>query len=479
MSQGNADAVEPQVDEADETTVENGAHDFSPCGAPEPDASEKEAVATAMSRYQPLLSGEVAASSVEIHIPVIWHVLHDGSNGDLSDGQIQSQIAALNDAFAGVPGGATTAFRFDLAGITRTSNGSWFAMSMDSSAEFEAKSSLHSGDSETLNIYSVLPPGNNGGWARWPWDYEGAPAMDGVVVHYQSVTGGSLAGYEEGDIAVHEVGHWLGLFHTFGIGMGYGCVFGDEVDDTPPEAAATFGCPDGQDSCPTEDGIDPVHNYMDYTQDACKFEFSDGQSRRMFAMFDHYRRIYPPPSTPNYEGVTVRAHYVSLQPTNVSQNTESIELLWGINGSGQSQTAMYTWPVSGNIRIDNLNPDNDYNVFIRAHNDYGDSEWWWTGVPFHTTGAPAQPNYVGVAARAHYVSLQPTNVSQNTESIELLWGINGSGQSQTATYTWPVSGNIRIDNLIPDNDYNVFIRAHNDYGDSEWWWTGVPFHTNP
>ena len=122
-----------------------------------------------------------------VTIPVWIHVINQGSgatNGDVPQSQISDQITVLNAAYASTP------FRFELAGLDRTTNASWFAMTPGSAAESQAKKALRKGGAETLNLYTANPSGGLLGWATFPSDYSRAPTQDGVVVLYSSVPGG-------------------------------------------------------------------------------------------------------------------------------------------------------------------------------------------------------------------------------------------------------------------------------------------------
>ena len=140
------------------------------------------------------------------------------------------------------------------------------------------KKALYEGDSRTLNVYSANIGGGLLGWAYFPKGYNnGRDYIDGVVMLDESMPGGTAGKYALGDTLTHEVGHWMMLDHTFNKGCS---AAGDHVADTPREAQAQFDCPEGADTC-TAPGLDPIHNFMDYTQDSCMDMFTPGQVERM------------------------------------------------------------------------------------------------------------------------------------------------------------------------------------------------------
>ncbi|KZM25782.1 uncharacterized protein EKO05_0002579 [Ascochyta rabiei] len=221
------------------------------------------------------------AAAATISIKVYWHVTATDktvAGGYLTQAALDGQLDVLNTAYA--PHGIS----FSQAGVDWTVNANY----ANDKAELAMKKALRKGTYADLNVY--FTPGTQYlGYAYFPQAVtSGSNAFyqDGVVIRSSTVPGGSETDYNLGHTATHEIGHWLGLYHTF---QG-GCTgSGDYVSDTPAEASESYGCAKTRDSCPSQAGLDPVTNFMDYSDDSCFTGFTAGQETRIYSYWNSYR----------------------------------------------------------------------------------------------------------------------------------------------------------------------------------------------
>ncbi len=244
-------------------------------------------------------------------IPVVVHVIRNdaGNQGNLSENRIRSQITVLNEDFqalTGTPGGqgTDTEIEFFLAtedpggnptnGITYTNNTAWFNTDPFSTPAYEAVMQQLAWDpANYLNLYTWdLGPFLLGRVTLFPWESGVNTFRDGVLIHYQFFGDGQGA-QGTGRTTSHEVGHYLGLYHVFSdegqcsnanAPACYTDARGDLICDTEPALDPAFGCPTSLNSCTAPLGtpaVDPVRNYMNYSDDTCMREFTPEQARRM------------------------------------------------------------------------------------------------------------------------------------------------------------------------------------------------------
>ncbi|OAA62952.1 metalloprotease MEP1-like protein [Cordyceps fumosorosea ARSEF 2679] len=263
-------------------------------------------------------------------IPTFFHVITCGNqttpgfcNGTVTVGNltyprmqtvvspkaVEDQLAALNTAYA--PAG----FSFVLNDTAFVPAPQWRDLEILGDAEKAMKTALRRGDYATLNVYvtPIAPDAEAGsivGYATFPGRASKAAfARDGVVVDSATLPGVDKPPFNRGMTLVHEVGHWLSLLHTFEAPDDAddedplaGCRGpGDYMYDTPAEGTSATGCEIGRDTCTgsieaentwSMPGPDPIHNYMDYSYDACLYEFTPMQVERMAEVYVDVRINY-------------------------------------------------------------------------------------------------------------------------------------------------------------------------------------------
>lgn len=266
-----------------------------------------------------------------ITIPIVVHVIHNGdaigSNENISDEQVLSQIAVLNQDYRrmdGTPGwnnnpvGADIEIEFCLAktdpngdptsGIDRLDVGqaSWTESQIENTLKpntiwnpnkyFNIWVCNFGGDLLDVLGYAQFPSAS--GLSGLPVS-GGVASKDGVVIGYQYFgsqfiysDGNYQAPYNRGRTATHEIGHALGLRHIWGDTNNCDVQDqgGDFCADTPVAKTANATCPTGFDSCPAQPGADMTNNYMDYTRDSCMNLFTQDQKERMLTVMENSSR---------------------------------------------------------------------------------------------------------------------------------------------------------------------------------------------
>ncbi|HEX8517595.1 MAG TPA: M43 family zinc metalloprotease [Bacteroidia bacterium] len=239
-------------------------------------------------------------------IPVVYHVIHNYGNENISNAQLLDGISVMNKTFrkqaadtntivaAFKPLHADCDIEFRLATLDPdgncTSGINRIASSLTATGGHNVKSLIQWPTEKYLNVYVVQNAAGLAGHAVWPADADSIPAWDGIVIGHNYVGSIGTSNTTQSVVLAHECGHYLNLQHIWGGNNVPGfyfypcadtakdCSIDDLVADTPP----TIGwqtCNLNGASC--GNAVDNVQNAMDYSY--CNKMFTYGQKARMQA----------------------------------------------------------------------------------------------------------------------------------------------------------------------------------------------------
>lgn len=420
-------------------------------------------------------------SRAVVTIPVVFHVVYNTTTQNISDSKINAQINQLNLDFSKLNtdnGNTPSIFQptgnmdiqFCLATIDPNGNPTTgierrqttiTSFSTNNSVKYYAQGGLDAWPSSSyLNIWVCYLSGGILGYAQFPG---GSAATDGVVLTYNSV--GSMlnpagGAYGLGRTATHEVGHWLNLRHIWGDAN---CGT-DNVTDTPTHNAANYGCPTypHYSTC-TGTPVEMTMNFMDYTDDACMYMFSNGQAIRSQALFASGGARASLLSSNGCGAPLICGNVTNLSSSNITQT--SCNITWTSVGGAIGYTLQYkpssstTWTIisvsTNNYTLTNLNPSTAYNVQVKANcsNNSGS----FSSISFATLSN-------SVTCTDDY---EPNNQSSKTKVIPVNTPITGIISSSTdkdwfSFTNTSTNPNIRVDLTNLPADYT--LRLYNNSG---------------
>lgn len=433
-----------------------------------------------------------------VTIPVVVHIIHNGdaigTNENIADAQVLSQITVLNQDFRkmlGTPGhntnpvGADMELEFCLAqrdpnglsttGIIRYNIGSDEGWEM-TNVEENLKPQTQWDPNQYLNIWVVndvyidlggfqLPLG---GYAQFPvssglegLDESGAANTDGVVMGYLFFGSRDIypqgeydnTGKDKGRTTTHEVGHYFGLRHIWGDGNG-NCDGDDFCDDTPNANEPNQGCPQNTDSCP-EPGADMIQNYMDYTNDMCQNIFTMDQKDRMIAVMENSPRRVS------------LATSLGCVPGTTYDNDGSLNIL-------NLGTEACTSEITPSLMLFNAGNNTITSAVISYNIDNGTAQTYnWTGNLAHTQSTTVQLPAITLPAGNHVFNVSLPTVNNVADQASL-----NDTKTQSVTLT-PVFETEEIEVTIMTDDYgDETFWAIVDINAEEVVFEGGPYNNN-
>lgn len=290
----------------------------------------KEAMQQYFSQQNDKRSFTITSDTLTYTIPVVFHVLYNNTNENINFSYIQSQMDELNLAFNHQtadtqrirpifkPIGGDTKIRFVLAtvdpngnptnGVTRTfTNRTTFSLNIYGQYSTDMKYDNRGGKTawdptKYMNVWVcnmrfpnqvsmtlgfATPPTNAPNWNFTGATKDTTDLETGVVCHYSTIGKNhpqAISNNNEAKTMIHEVGHYLGLRHTWGDAQNasQGCGVDDGIFDTPNTRTRNYSC-NGQNTCneSVDDKPDMTENYMDYSLDGCAAMFTKQQGFMM------------------------------------------------------------------------------------------------------------------------------------------------------------------------------------------------------
>jgi len=402
-------------------------------------------------------------------IPVVVHIIHDGGAENLSDAQAQQAITWLNQALANQGyfdrgSGADCGIQLCFAQRTpdgQPTNGITRDQSPLTVMQLETQDHLVKNlnrwkPKDYVNIWLVRSICSSSygcnvyGYSTYPFSH--GFNSDGIMIE-----AGFLTDPEKVSGLAHELGHYLGLYHTFEGGCtNNNCLTqGDRICDTPPDqSTSSLPCGETLSSCSTDtqsgpfstDQPDMNWNFLDYGILACFHDYTPDQATRMNATLDGIRKslleskgCLPPCPVPTVAGFTASATTVAVGETvnfsNTSLNAGSYN--WTVNGTsfGTQTNTSYTFLAPG-----------AYTILLTAQPSN-------SSLCEPSTFQLTIQVYCSVTASFTVSNLSPeqdetitlTNTSQNATQTE--WFVNGASQGPTLnslTFSAPGLYEIRL-----------------------------------
>eukprot|EP00039_Didymoeca_costata_P021306 m.344130 g.344130 ORF g.344130 m.344130 type:complete len:740 (+) comp23876_c0_seq1:75-2294(+) len=267
-----------------------------PCAIDDDMTPEEAAIDDGVPSLEPDPLARIAFQHYEF--PIVFYVIHDGNKHKPPLSILEDQLDVMNQAFSNghgncPPGKGDTGIQFKIHDVQYVDNADWTKNCLNRQTAIR---NAHWMDSKKyINIY-VCQMGSYLGLAKYPWAHSEGSRSQSMFISTRSLPGFQpqyescdySCRYNEGKTCVHEMGHYLGLYHTFNQNKcSASSSDGDKVSDTPPQSKAGTGC--SSDSCTFDNLDDPNWSYMDYSNDNCMTCFSPGQTTRMRSMIERYR----------------------------------------------------------------------------------------------------------------------------------------------------------------------------------------------